>query len=41
MYTTGTAKHILDARHGEMFEGDVRMSTLTENKRLHNEADEV
>lgn len=28
----------LDARHGEAFEGDVRMSTLTENERLRNEA---
>lgn len=31
----------LDARHGETFEGDVRDSTLTENERLRNVADEA
>jgi hypothetical protein len=34
-------KIALDARHGETFEGDVLTSTLTENERLHNEADRV
>jgi len=40
-YLIKMKKIVLVARHGETFEGDVRDSTLTENERLHNEANEI